>query len=34
MLGMIDRSFRETRVDVMVTTSNDERLYNINSFGL
>ena len=34
MLSMIDLAFRETQVDMMVSTSNDERLYNIYSFKL
>ena len=29
MLGIIELMCTETRVDVMVSTSNDERLYNI-----
>ena len=27
MLGMIELAFRETRIDGMVSISNDERLY-------
>ena len=29
MLDMIELTFRETQVEAMVSTSNNERLYNI-----
>ena len=32
MLGMIELRFRETRVDMMVNTYNDTKLYNIQFY--